>query len=84
MVPANSIYRVRPWGHRYQESARHRRGHFDGYPCAICGRDIRGEPTYGGIITIDGEWTTDPNHPRSQGWHPVGSNCHRRFVIKGA
>jgi hypothetical protein len=83
-VPKNYTYSVKPWSDRYQDTPRHRRGDFDGYPCAICGRDI---PTakatrYGGIITTEGEWTTDPDHPRSQGWHPVGSDCHRRFVVK--
>lgn len=83
-APKNYIYSVKPWADRYQETARHLRGSFDGYPCAICGHDI---PTakanrYGGIITKDGEWTTDPNHPRNLGWHPVGGDCHRRFVVR--
>ncbi len=82
MTTTNYVYSVQPWGERYQERSSHKRGHFDGYPCAICGKDIptTKAPQYGGIITTDGEWTTDPNHPRSQGWFPVGSSCHRRFV----
>jgi len=81
-TPVNYTYSVLPWDERYQERSGHKRGHFDGYPCAICGKDI---PTakalrYGGVITTDGEWTTDPNRPDSQGWFPVGSDCHRRFV----
>ena len=83
-VPTNSVYSVSPWGERYHQTQRQKRGNFDGYPCAICGKDI---PTakanrHGGIITIDGDWTMDPDHPRSQGWHPVGSECHRRYVVR--
>ncbi len=82
-IPKNSTYTVRPWGDRYQETNRQRRGYFDGYPCAICGRDIPVRSVkHGGIITTEGEWTTDPEHPRSQGWFPVGSECHRRFMMK--
>ncbi len=80
-IPKNSTYSVRPWGERYSETRQQRHGNFNGYPCAICGRDIpiNTATRYGGIITTDGEWTTDPDHPDSQGWHPVGSACHRRF-----
>ena len=85
-IPRNDIYSVPPWGDRYYkrlESPSHRRGHFDGYPCAICGKDIPVKSVaHGGIITVDGEWTTDPNHPDSQGWFPVGSQCHRKYVVK--
>jgi hypothetical protein len=83
-IPKNYTYSVPPWGDRYQETPSHRRGQFHGYPCAICGRDISStkEIRYGGIITTEGEWTTDPDHPRNLGWHPVGSNCHRRFVVR--
>ena len=61
-APTNSIYSVPPWGERYHQTQRQKRGNFDGYPCAICGKDI---PTakanrHGGIITIDGDWTIDP------------------------
>lgn len=82
IVPVNSVYSCPPWGERYQESARQRHGNFDGYPCAICGKDIRGEQRHGGIVTTAGTWTTDPNHPDSQGWFPVGAGCHRRFVVR--
>jgi hypothetical protein len=83
-TPKNYTYSVPPWGDRYRQTPGQRRGNFNGYPCAICGRDIPSDADvrWGGIITSDGEWTTDPNHPRSQGWHPVGSNCHRRFVVR--
>lgn len=84
-IPRNDTYSVKPWGDRYYESQKHRRGHFDGYPCAICGRDILVTSVrYGGIITTDGEWTTDPNHPDSQGWFPVGSRCHRKYLVQSA
>jgi len=84
VTPRNYVYSVAPWGERYQETRSHRHGQFDGYPCAICGKDIPTDKAtrYGGIILITGGWTTDPNHPDSQGWFPVGSACHRRFVVK--
>ncbi len=80
-IPTNNIYSVKPFADRYSETNRQQRGNFDGWPCAICGRDV-GDPKYGGIVTTDGKWTTDPNHPDSQGWFPVGPDCYRRFVIK--
>lgn len=88
-VPVNYIYSVKPWGKQYAErtakSYRRNGGGFDGYPCAICGKDVPLENStrYGGVVTTEGEWTLDPEHPYSQGWHPVGSACHRRYVIKG-
>lgn len=82
-IPRNDTYTVPPWGDHYQESQRHRRGNFDGYPCAICGKDIPvATVRYGGIVTTAGEWTTDPDHPHSQGWFPVGSQCHRKYAIR--
>jgi len=84
-IPKNSTYTVRPWAERYQQTQRQRHGNFDGYPCAICGKDVKQDRVkYGGIVTTEGEWTLDPDHPRSQGWHVVGADCHRRFVVREA
>jgi len=82
-IPRNDTYSVPPWGEHYTEGRNHRRGQFDGYPCAICGKDIPVKSVrYGGVITTEGEWTTDPNHPDSQGWFPVGGHCHRKYVVR--
>lgn len=80
--PPSYMYSVDPGS---QERDDKRNANQRGYPCAICGRPMSTtgkDYKYGGYInTKTWKWTDDPDDSNSE-WYPVGSDCHRRFVVK--
>lgn len=71
-------YTVQAYGSHYKDRRGHRSGHFAGYPCAICGKDVK-EPRFGGFVGRDGEWL---DAGLEDNWVPVGSDCHRRYLVR--
>ena len=59
-------------------------------PCAICGKQIKNENTKATWVTIvcGGEWAANEEEASDDGdagfmggW-PVGSDCHKKYLIK--
>jgi hypothetical protein len=54
-------------------------------PCAICGKPVRGERFIAVVVSGGAEWgdvNSDSRDPGYMGVHPIGSDCHRKHVVR--
>lgn len=84
-------YSVAPFSGKNYAKNEEQANEKDLQPCAICGKGIKGltgkpeEWPHWGIVTGGGaRWADsfEDGGPGNMGAFPVGSDCHKRFVVK--
>jgi hypothetical protein len=82
-IEQSGRYRVSPFsGARYHENAR-RAGIYE--PCGICGKAVKAPTHRAVVVDGGGAWgdeRSDTNDPGYMGTFPIGSDCHRKHVLR--